>query len=275
MRSEELHGMKKSVCLFLVFWIPLTVVGKQAGNQAPPQAPQQQAPQPQPGPGKKFVDTPFGPQEVDVSDPRPAIAVGPPLPAPAPAGPAAAQPAAAPTQAPQADPVIPISLRFDNSDIYPVIRIIADALGLSYVIDPRVKGTVNMTTSGDLRRSDLLPILETILKINGATMIKAGIIYNIVPVDTANRNPLEVQDMQRPTAPDDQMVLHILRMKYVAATEMARLLTPYLSEGGTIVVHDSGNVLLISDRRSNLRKLLQIVDIFDTNAFEGERVRLV
>src|SRR5437867_828029 len=238
----ELHGMKKFICLFLLFSIPLTVIGNQAGNPTP----QQQQPQRQPAPGKKFVDTPFGLQEVDISDPRPAVAIGPPLAAPPPAGPVAAQPApaqpaAAPAQAPnpQADPVIPISLRFDNSDIYPVIRIITEALGLSYVIDPRVKGAVNMVTSGELRRSDLLPILEMILKMNGATMIKVGNIYNIVPADQANRNPLEVQDTQRSNAPDDQIVLHVLRMKYVAATEMARLLTPYLSEGGNIVVHES------------------------------------
>jgi general secretion pathway protein D len=36
-----------------------------------------------------------------------------------------------------------------------------------------------------------------------------------------------------------------------------------------------GNIMLITERRSNLRKLLEVVDIFDTNAFEGERVRMM
>src|SRR5438105_6425279 len=63
-------------------------------------------------------------------------------------------------------------------------------------------------------------------------------------------------------------------MKFVSATEMARLLTPYLSEGANIVSHESGNILLLSERRSNLRKLLDLIDIFDTKVFEGDRVRL-
>jgi general secretion pathway protein D len=276
--------MKKFVCVFLLFLIPLTVVGIQ-----------QETPR-QPAPGKKLVETPFGLAEVDLSDPRPAVVVGPQPQAPPP-GPAAAQPApaAAPpvvtppaatppaaAQAPaaaaqsQADPVIPIALRFDNQDIYAVIRLIADALGINYVIDPRVKGNVTLTTSGDLHRSDLFPILETILKMNGATMVKTGNLYNIVPSPAARTLPLELQSgaAQAP-AFDDQMVLHVLRMKYVTAAEMSRLLTPYVSEGGSIVVHESGNVILITDRRSNLQKLLGIVDIFDSNAFEGERVRLI
>src|SRR5437867_1061715 len=63
-------------------------------------------------------------------------------------------------------------------------------------------------------------------------------------------------------------------MKFVAASEMARLLTPYLSEGANIVTHDAGNILLISERRSNLRKLLELVDVFDSKVFEGDLVRL-
>src|SRR5262249_9957684 len=189
--------------------------------------------------------------------PRPAPAPPNPLRVAHPRPPAQAQPPAA--QPPQNDPVVNISLRFDNSDIYPVIRIIAEALGLNYSIDPRVKGTVNLITSGDLHRSDLFPILESILKMNGATMIRVGNLYNIVPADSALRNPLQVQDSRLSTAPDDQMVIYVLRMKYVSAGDMAKLLTPYLSEGGNLVIHDTGHVILMTDRRSNLRKLLEIV----------------
>ena len=63
-------------------------------------------------------------------------------------------------------------------------------------------------------------------------------------------------------------------MEFASAAEMSQLLTPYISEGANIVVHEAENILLISERRGNLLKLLEIVDVFDTNVFEGERVRL-
>ena len=84
-----------------------------------------------------------------------------------------------------------------------------------------------------------------------------------------------MQDQISQSAPDDQIVLQIIRMKFVSATEMGRLLTPYLSEGANIVTHEAGNILLVSERRSNLRKLLEIIDVFDTRVFEGDRVRLL
>jgi len=251
---------------------------------APPQ-------QPVPATKKIIVQTPFGPKEYEVPvdasgtalPSAPTAAPGLP-PATSPVNPAAAQPeptsaqtVAPPAQAIQDDPIIPISLQFDNAatDIFNVIKIIMEQLRLNYIIDPAVKGTINISTSGDIRRSDLLPILETILKINGATMVRTGNFYQILPAGTAPRQPLPVQERQPTINPDDQMVLQIVRMKYVSATEMATLLGPFTSgDGASIVAHAAGNILLIVERRSNLRKLLEIVDLFDTNVFQDERVRL-
>ena len=211
--------------------------------------------------GQEPIQTPFGPVAAPVEAETP------------PEGAALAAPAPV-EQAQGGDEVVPIELILDNQDIHQVIQIIGDTLGINYIVDPSVQGTVNINTAGTLRRSDLLPLLETILRINGATIIQTGNFYEIVPANTALRSRLPVQDDLRTLAPDDQFVIQILRMRFVAASEMAQLLTPYVSEGASILVHESGNILLLSERRRNLEKLLEIVDIFDTNVFEGERVRL-
>lgn len=230
-----------------------------------------------------IIQTPFGPKEVDaeaVPAGTPSTPVAPLVqvpvtqaPPPPPSIPAAPAPAQAAPAATGEDS--PLLLNVDNAtDIYQFIKIIGEALKLNYIIDPAVKGTININTAGNLRRADLLPILETILKINGATMIKTGNFYEIVPSGSANRQPLEIQERNSKVAPDDQMILQIIRMKYVTSTDMSRLLSPYLSEGASILVHDSGSVLMVTERHSNLRKLLEIVDLFDSNSFEGERLRI-
>ncbi len=137
-----------------------------------------------------------------------------------------------------------------------------------------MQGTVNIATEGTLFRSDLLPILETILRINAATIIQNGNFYEIVPAASALRSGLQVQQDVQGIPSDDQFVIQIFRMRFVSASEMSQLLTPYASEGASIVVHEGGNILLITERRRNLAKLMEIVDVFDTDVFEGERVRL-
>jgi general secretion pathway protein D len=261
--------MTKLIALLLIAHLSLvSLIAQQTGTTQTP---------------RTVIQTPFGPvvrEEPPTQGQAPAPAAAQPqvpvpgTPPPAPAVvPADAQPAGQPGQV--ADELSPVLLNMDNADIYQVIRIILNALNLNYIIDPSVRGTVNINTAGTLRRSDLLPILETILKINGATLIQTGNFYQVIPATAATRQPLAVQERTDAAFPDDQMVMQIIRMKFVSASEMSRLLTPYVSEGGNIVVHDVGNILLITERRSNLRKLLEVVDIFDTNAFEGERVRML
>lgn len=227
------------------------------------------------GQGTTIIQTPFGPKEIPTPVGQQAAPAAAPVqqnPAPDP-GNAAARPEPQAANPGQAAP--PVGLHLDNQDIHQVIRIIGEILGLNYIVDPTVKGTVNINTSDTLRQSDLLPILESVLKVNGATMIKTGNFYQIVPANTAARQPIEVLERQAQLPPDDQVVMQIVRMKFVAAAEMSRILNPFLSDAGSIVVHETGNIMLLTDRRSNVRKLLEILDNFDTAVFQGERIRLL
>jgi general secretion pathway protein D len=264
--------MKPNVARILIMLLIALPTGIIIGAQQPQQPILQQTPfgvREVPGPPAAPAATPPSPGV----QPQPAPA---PPQTPATTPPVAAQPvpAAASPQAQPADDVVPISLELDNTDIYQVIKIIADTLKLNYIIDSGIKGSVNVHTSGTLKRSDLFPLLETLLKINGATMVKVGNFYQIVPTTLAIKQPLPVLQANQ-SALDDQIVIQIIRMRFVGAAEMARLLTPYLSEGANIVAHETGNILLLSERRSNLRKLLDLIDVFDTKVFEGDRIRLL
>jgi len=286
--------MKKGILFFLLSCC-LLYTELVTGQVSPPQT---QTP-PATTKRKVIIQTPFGPKEIEEDVPAPASPAQqtPAQQAPAnPAAPVTTAPAA--TQTPPPAPTAPLAapvtsptpqlpeaaqgdaaaveIHFDNADIYQFIRIIGDQLKLNYVIDPAVRGNVNINTSSTLRRSDLLPILETVLKMNGATMVRNGNFYQIVPAASGVRQPLEIQSRENmpAVAPDDQMVIQIVRMKYVSPADMVALLTPYLSEGASINTQEAASVLLISERRSNLKKLLEIIDYFDTNAFEGERVRI-
>ncbi len=89
--------------------------------------------------------------------------------------------------------VYPIDLNLKNADLVEAVRVLAETMGLNYSIDPKVKGTVNVRASGKLSESELLSIMDTLLSINGATMIKGpGDLYKIVPMDKAATRALPV-----------------------------------------------------------------------------------
>ena len=156
------------------------------------------------------------------------------------------------------------------------VRNVAQELKLNYVLDPRVQGVVDIHTFGEMRRSDLASVLETVLEINGAALVRTGSVYRIVPSQATRQLPLEVRRDPGPSeAPaGENRVLQVVPMNFVPAADMAALLTPYLSDGGDINHRRNGNFLVIADTPENVAKLLELVRVFDSDVFGGRRVRV-
>ena len=96
-------------------------------------------------------------------------------------------------------------VKFNNADIYEVIHTLGRAAGINYLIDPRVRGVVNVHTQGVVRKDGALDLLFAILRVNGATAIKEGDTYHIVPMTEAKTEPL------LPTFPGDNAAKDVLQ----------------------------------------------------------------
>ena len=243
-----------------------------------PQAPQTQSPAPQ-APQSQEGGTPSGQAAQSRPSPQPSQ-VGPPAATPMQTPPGGQIPPGeqAPPSAPPAVTGGPgVGFRLEGADLLQFISLVAGELKLNYVVDPGVKGAVTISTSGELESSDLFPILETVLKMNGATAVKIGNFYRIVPLALAPKNPLAVSvgTSGAELPPDDRMLMQIIPLKFVFAGDIAKILTPFLSEAGTAVVLDAGNTLVLVDDSLNVKRLLEIIKQFDNSTFAAERVRLL
>ena len=163
-----------------------------------------------------------------------------------------------------------------NCDLLEFIRNVGAELKLNYIIDPRIKGVVTIHTYGELKREDLLPVLETVLRINGAAIVKTGNFYQVVPSASARQLPLPLRKPGEEQAlpPGDAKVLQIVPMRFLSASEMVKILEPYVSEGSHVAYHAQGNILLITENANNLKKLMDLIDLFDTDVFQNKRVQL-
>ncbi len=252
---------------------------------APPPAAQQTGP-PAPEAAQAGSPAPQAPQaKPPVGGPAQS---GPPAPGPSQPGtpvsaPLQTSPGSQTAPAGQAPPAVPpaitggpgVGFRLENADLNQFINLVASELKVNYVLDPAVKGAVTISTSGELKPGDLLPILETVLKMNGATAIKTGNFYRIVPLVAAPKTPLSLYSGDKELPADDRMLMEIVPLKFVFATDMAKMLTPFLSEGGTVTVLDAGNTMILVDDSLNVKRLTDILQQFDSTSFAAERVRLL
>ncbi len=201
-------------------------------------------------------------------------------PAPQPVTPAASPqpPQAAPVQTAPA-PAVPdgnanISLNLPNADLMQVVSIIAGELKMNWVADPTVKGTVTINTMGEVKRSDLLPLLQAILRVNGATAVENSGLWRIVPIKDANHAAISPTLDAKKFPVDDRLMLDLIPLHFASAVDLSHLLSNYLSDAGSIVVHEAGNILLITDTSRSLERLVELINLFDSDAFAGQRVQL-
>lgn len=247
--------------------------------------------------------TPFGPMNACVADevapaqPPSSTPAAPPATAPAGGNVSTtqgAQPATTPpaTTAPTAEPKpaegekkaqeIPanesaVALNLENADLYQVLRIIGSELKINYIVDPAVKGTVTINTSASVNRAELFNLLQMILAINGAAAVKSNGYYSIVPLGSAKQQPMNfhyAKEAEEGALPEDAFTLMVVPMRFMSATEMSKILTPFMSPAGQIVVQDKGNIMLITDSATKLRQLAEITKVFDDPVIGRQRVRL-
>lgn len=169
-----------------------------------------------------------------------------------------------------------VVFNFDNADIYEVIRVMAEVMKINYVIDPRVKGVVNIRTASPISGDEVFSVFQTILRLNGATAIKKDNLYEIVPFGEAKKLPLTPTDRIEPGRPisDGRYLLQIVPLKYIPVAEVSKMLKPFLSDGADLVEHPPHNILIIGDIASNVKKALDIIALFDLDIFADLRVRI-
>ena len=264
--------------------------GEPESEPEPVPSPFESGRRPVPATGSASPQAPPGRENPSASDPDTQGAPATPAPVETEADPPASGEAAAPgpeeASDPEARPILQTSgptgpdtrFRFNCVDcgLLEFVRNIADVLKLNYIVDPGVQGVVNILTYGEMRRGDLMPLLELVLQINGAAIVRTGPLYRIIPSRNARQLPLDIRRGREASAAPagGSRVLQIVPMDFVPAAEMAELLNPFLSDGGDITFHRAANFLIVTDTPANVAKLLELVRIFDSDVFSGKRVRV-
>ena len=158
-----------------------------------------------------------------------------------------------------------ITLNFVDTDIREIARtILGTTLKLNYTIDPNVHGTGSIDTGTPLARSALLPTLETLLNANGATLVERNGVYAVVPIAVGNTtNPVSGANAIGAGT-------QVVPLRYAAASSLAKVLEPYVAEGGKITADPARNALLISGDAAIRETLVSLVRAFDIDILAGQ-----
>ncbi|MBC6427649.1 MAG: type II secretion system secretin GspD, partial [Cellvibrionales bacterium] len=147
-----------------------------------------------------------------------------------------------------------VSINFRDADIRSVIEAVAEITGRSFVLDPRVRGKITIISPQPIAAELLYEAVLSALQVQGFQAVNDGAIIRVVPFS---------QSFQIPRSAAGELQTKVLRVEHVKATEMLPLLKPIMSKGALLQAYDLGNNLVITDLRSKIVQLEQLLAQLD------------
>jgi general secretion pathway protein D len=174
------------------------------------------------------------------------------------ATPAAAQP----KPKPQPQEGATITPNYKDADLGQIIQAVGEVTGKNFIIDPRVNAKVTMVSSTPMSPAAFYEAFLAVLQVYGYVAVPAGKIIKIVP--NTDLRQLPANDLPSSvSSSSDEIVTQIVTLKNVSAAQLVPMLRPLVPTYGHLAAYPGGNMLIISDRASNVSRVVHIIERMD------------
>jgi general secretion pathway protein D len=161
-----------------------------------------------------------------------------------------------------------VDINFENADIGTVARtLLGDTLGVSFVVDPRVQGSITLSSNGPIPRKDVLPVFESVLRMSNAALIREGNLVKILPVPEATGGGPVTLGGGEPG-----YGVSIVPLRYTSAPTIAKAVENFVTRPGAVRVDQARNLLLIQGTTSERRDALVVITTFDVEWLHNQSV---
>jgi len=157
-----------------------------------------------------------------------------------------------------------VTLNFVNADIEGVVKAVSEITGKNFVLDPRVKGTINIVSAKPMSRALVYEVFLSALRTQGFAAVEAQGRVVIVPEIDAKLHQSAASGAQdRGRASGDTVQTRVFKLQYESAAQLVPLLRPLIAANNTINAYPNNNTLVITDYASNLARIERIIESID------------
>lgn len=152
--------------------------------------------------------------------------------------------------------------------------ILGDILGVKYTVDPGIEGKITIQTPKPVARSAVIDLFQAALRANNAAIVNTRGMYRIVAADQA----IVGASIKTDDSPDPEQVgsgVQVVQLKYVAASEIRRVLESIAPRGGIVRTDDARNLITLSGNRQDIASMMEAIALFDIDTMKGMSFALV
>lgn len=158
-----------------------------------------------------------------------------------------------------------VTLNFVEADVAKVAEaVLGQTLGLDYVIDPQVAAKITLRSRNPVAKEDVLGALEEAFALSGLGIVEAQGAYHIVPLGEAGQRSLGF-DIASGRDIRPGFGVHIVKLSYINAGEMEKILLPLMPAGSSLTTDPARNLVFLKGTSGDVEAALEAIDIFDVN----------
>jgi general secretion pathway protein D len=173
-------------------------------------------------------------------------------------------PAAPPPRSQEGATITP---NYKDADLSQIIQAVSEVTGKNFIIDPRVNAKVTMLSATPMSPAAFYEAFLAVLQVYGFVAVPAGKVIKIVPNTDLRQLPAnDLPNNVNPTS--DEIVTQIVTVKNVSAAALVPMLRPLIPTYGQLAAYAPGNMLIISDRASNVSRIVRIIQRMDESGDE-------
>jgi len=157
-----------------------------------------------------------------------------------------------------------VTLNFINAEIEGVVKAVSEITGKNFVLDPRIKGTINIFSAKPLPRALVYEVFLAALRVQGYAAIEDRGIVTIVPAIDAKLYPSPTHGPQdKSRGGGDRIQTQVFTLRYESASQLVPILRPLISPNNPITAYPASNSLVVTDYAGNLLRIEKIIDSID------------
>ncbi len=166
-----------------------------------------------------------------------------------------------------------VTLNFVNADIDQVAKAIGAATGKTIIVDPRVKGQLNLVAERPVPEDQALKTLQSALRMQGFALVQDHGVLKVVPEADAKLQGVPTYVGNAPQARGDQVITQVFELRNESANNLLPVLRPLISPNNTVTAYPANNTIVVTDYADNVRRIAQIISGVDSAA--GAQVQVV
>ena len=155
-----------------------------------------------------------------------------------------------------------ITPNYKDADLGQVIEAVSQVTGKTFIVDPRVRAQVTMLSTTPMSPAAFYEAFLAILQVHGFIAVPQGNVIKILPDATARQVP--ANDLpDRVSSTSDEIVTQVMQVRNISAGQLVPMLRPMMPQSAHLAAYPSTNMLIISDRASNVNRIMRIVQRID------------